>query len=544
MSRFGFYIFWVALVWCLVGCNANSPIIERDTEQPATAWGANLLPGIPQNPAAKNATEAGSHVFTVFDMVDYRYASWNSNVLSLELQKFAYSIVSFNLGTSNPTDISVDGTLSGMWLAVSDYDRGGWHFLGEHSAPQSHDISDGNYKSPTGWIYFALVCPGGASADVTTTLDFDTVPPTEFDPPVWQDGVGIKSLDTSSHWPMIEWYPAVDAESPPVTYLIYYALQTEGIDWDTPYVTVPAQFTSTSIFIDEDTELCDYGVRAMDAQGNVTENTNLLSGTIVESMAFPFYDWVPGDKLVMTWDDPTADNMFVLIGPHYLEGWPGEPDLLDGLVDFSDPSPISGVAEVWATPLETAPEGGYLVEGHMGSWNLNHPETFSYSLYDSDEILKVHLGNYTIDSGGTMADLFYLRNGVSTWPQRELWEAGDRLEVTWDDPAVNVDLWVMSPSWMYGFPAHPEDLAGQIDFSQPSEESGEAVEWAELAAGGELGVYDFSIGWESSGEPDPGTFVVTWTLYDNEGGVRLGPGTAEISSDWGSVYPLFWLDRE
>ena len=286
------------------GCAPNRSIPPGDNTGPPPISLAQMLPGLPDSPVGRSAAEAGSHVFVEADEISSQGAIWTGDVLSLELAGFSYSIIGFNLGTSAPVNIGVGGTLNGMWLAVSDYGTGGWHFLGGvHNAPQVHDLTGGNYQSPTGWIYFALVCPDGASADVTTTLDYETPPQTDFEPPVWQGGMGIKSLDTNYFHVTIEWYPAVDTESPPVTYLIYWAEKSTGINWDNPQLTVSAGFTSTSFFIDENPVLRDYGVRARDALGNMTDNTNFMFGSIPWTTSYPIFDWVPGDKVLMTWDD-------------------------------------------------------------------------------------------------------------------------------------------------------------------------------------------------------------------------------------------------
>lgn len=546
MSRYALGLFSLGVIIWLAGCGWSLGYDTKDSNQSVSQWGAGLLPGLPQNPVARAAAEAGSRVFTRTDQLTREWANWEGDVLSLDQDNFAYSIVYYNLGTNEPVSIDLAGTLNGLWLAVSDYNTGGWHFLGgAHNSPQTHDLTDGNYKSPTDWIYFALVCPIGASADVTSTLEYVPFTPTELDPPEWEGEVGIKSLDTKYFDVAIEWYPAVDAESPPVTYLIYYAENSAGINWDNPQLTVPAGFTSTTFGIDENTVFRDYAVRAQDAQGNITANTNFLSGSIPWEYTLPIFDWVPGDKMVMTWDDPAMDSYFWLIGPHWLEGTQEDPWELEGLVEFSELSGNSGVEEVWAKLLGTAPQGGYLVEAYMGAWGTSTCTTYTFSILDSEGAFKTHLVNYTIDPGTIMGgDMFYLRNGPLTWPQDEVWQTGDRLEITWDDPAVNVDLWVETPIAQHGSPEYPDELIGKIDFSQSSEDSGEAVEWAQLAEGGDLGSYLLSIQWMDEGGPDPGNFDVTWTLYDSEGGVRLGPGTAEISSDWGDVWRMFWLDME
>ena len=216
---------------------------------------------------------------------------------------------------------------------------------------------------------------------------------------------------------------------------------------------------------------------------------------------------------------------------------------LEGLVEFSGLSGDTGVEEVWATLLDPAPLGGYLLDARMGMWGLEHSVTYSFNLLDSSGALKTHIANYTIRPNVIVgADICDLRNGPLTWPQDETWQTGDRLEITWDDPTVNMDLWVAAPGYQSACPTFPEDLVGKVDFSPSSEDSGQAIEWAQLAAGADSGHHLFRIQLMGVGGSD--NFDIVWTLYDSEGGLRLGPGTASVRNNWGEVTHFFWLDKE
>jgi hypothetical protein len=98
-------------------------------------------------------------------------------------------------------------------------------------------------------------------------------------PPVWTGGQpdgGIKSVEIHTDYAFITWYNAVDLISPPVRYFLYWAPTNEGIDWAAPqYVT---QGTTTRVIAPLTADVSyDFAVRAVDAVGNVTVNTNTIT---------------------------------------------------------------------------------------------------------------------------------------------------------------------------------------------------------------------------------------------------------------------------
>lgn len=531
----------LAILGGLTGCGSNEVPPNHRLEPPA--WN---LPNPPQGalPSRDTATTV-IHEFYGTDQVVGAGASWELTELTLQPDGLTYSIVGTNVGENEPRTAMVGGSLSGLWLAVSDYDTGTWHWLGGgHDEGWTEELPAGGWVNEMGEIYFAAVCPDGAQAQVTLTFTSETPPPTDIDPPVWELGdEGISSVDTSVlATPVIEWYPATDVESPPVTYLIYFAPTTNGIDWEDPQLLVSAEFTSTSFFTTEDPSSYDYAVRARDAAGNVTTNQNFISSPQYEYFKLPIVDWEAGDRFEMSWLDESVDSMPVLIGPGYLEGWPGEPDMLEGIVEFSPDSADSGLALEWARLLEDAPAGPYFVELHMGHYSSAIGETYTMKLFDASDSLKQDLGNFTVEPNSTVGlDYIYLRHGAQSWPQDDSWEAGDRLEITWDDAGIDLSLFVEDPMYRQGSPAYPQDLDGLLEFSADSEDSGEAVEWIKLLDTADGGLYTFWIdGWGSDIVPDP--LPVTVTLYDSDDQPKSAPCSAETYQDYPEVYPLYWLD--
>lgn len=100
-------------------------------------------------------------------------------------------------------------------------------------------------------------------------------------PPAWQGAPGIQSASPGNGKVLIGWTPAVDTESPPVTYLLYWAESSLGINWNTPQQQIPEG--TTSFLVEGLTNDVEYvfGVRAKDSASppNVTTNTNTLTAT-------------------------------------------------------------------------------------------------------------------------------------------------------------------------------------------------------------------------------------------------------------------------
>jgi hypothetical protein len=101
----------------------------------------------------------------------------------------------------------------------------------------------------------------------------------EKTPPVWTGGLpagGIKSAQIFADHAFITWYTAVDNISPPVRYYLYWAPSSTGIDWNNPQWVAYQVTTYTVPPLPPDVEY-DFAVRAVDAVGNVTMNTNMLT---------------------------------------------------------------------------------------------------------------------------------------------------------------------------------------------------------------------------------------------------------------------------
>ncbi|MBN2080924.1 fibronectin type III domain-containing protein [bacterium] len=142
----------------------------------------------------------------------------------------------------------------------------------------------------TTWSAPALISPDSAHYLAVTAL-YGTVesaysnvyyfdPDAETDPPTWTGGgTGIKAVTPGTAQVLVEWYEATDAESPPVTYLVYWD-EAGDFDWGTANVetvNAPALTTTVGGLVNNTDYM--FGVRCRDSLGNQDANTETLIAT-------------------------------------------------------------------------------------------------------------------------------------------------------------------------------------------------------------------------------------------------------------------------
>ncbi len=136
---------------------------------------------------------------------------------------------------------------------------------------------------------------------------------TDFTPPVWTSSVGVTSAVAGDGQVTVGWGEATDADSPPVTYLLFYALVSDGIDWGTPQATFPAATRSTVVGSLVNGEQYVFGVLAQDssANQNKTANTNTLTATPQAVGPSPFPFGLPPDGQQEVTAFPITDSAIV-----------------------------------------------------------------------------------------------------------------------------------------------------------------------------------------------------------------------------------------
>lgn len=287
--------------------------------------------------------------------------------------------------------------------------------------------------------------------------------------------------------------------------------------------------TGASIFQPTETELAEYKDDYRPLQFNQdTGWLEMLEATGVPgSDPYPYsLDWTIGDRMIATWDDPDVDLKLIVVDPSYNEGWPGYPDELAGVIEFSEDSQTSGSAVEWARLLAGAPVGTYtamLNYSGTGTADLH----VALELQDETNATIQDMGTITISPGSEhdIADLFY-DDGSSVE-----WAPGDYLQISWTDANAEFDLFVTDPNDNTGLPGSPEMLSGKVEFSPDSAESGEQVEWAKLLIGGDYGYYDIDIWyWDYAGTP-PATLDVAVQLFDSGDALKHDFGAVTFNGD-------------
>ena len=215
--------------------------------------------------------------------------------------------------------------------------------------------------SPDEGHYFAVTANyGTVESDYSNIFYYD--PTAETDPPEWQGGTGIKAVDPGDGQVTVEWYTAVDSESPPVTYLVYYQ-ETASFDWSTASVmSQPAAVTEASVTGLTNGTSYTFGVRARDSVGNTDDNDHTLAAT-------PVTGETPVDSGV--WGTPEVVDDGGTI-PEQVVGWFTGIDVRNtdgtvGVAHFNKTSQDLMYSEltdgslVWTTETVTA-------QGEIGTW--------------------------------------------------------------------------------------------------------------------------------------------------------------------------------
>jgi len=115
--------------------------------------------------------------------------------------------------------------------------------------------------------------------------------PDDFTPPEWTNQTGIISATPGDGQVNVTWGEATDAESSPVTYMLWVEEAAVGIDWGSaPQATYPAgTLAATVSSLTNDVEY-EFGIRARDTSVNLntTTNTNTLMATPTGTPESPY----------------------------------------------------------------------------------------------------------------------------------------------------------------------------------------------------------------------------------------------------------------
>ncbi len=165
----------LALLALAPGCQppTSAPGLPAGANNAAPAFDAATLPAPPAGPTgAVRVVSDYSYQFT--DEHASEGATWVGDHLQLGGTGLSYAILGSLAGGQQVRAVALDGTCSGLWLGVGDYDRKAWHWqAGPLNTAGTHNLPPLQMFNLSGEMYIALVCPEGASADVAITLLID-----------------------------------------------------------------------------------------------------------------------------------------------------------------------------------------------------------------------------------------------------------------------------------------------------------------------------------------------------------------------------------
>jgi len=199
--------------------------------------------------------EPGDHGFRVTfgTAVDAQSPPVRYRVYFSKSTHITYDTAPFIETDSSPFSIVGMGNNSAYTVAVRAID----------SADRYDPPISPNEEKNTVTLY---VTPSSTAGDVT--------------PPEWDDTVGVVHIMPGEGSMRVEFGPASDADSPPVTYTVYYQ-EGGAVDFtaDTQSVEVDTHFPPTFVTGLTNAQQYTFVVRARDAAGNEEKNTAALTAT-------------------------------------------------------------------------------------------------------------------------------------------------------------------------------------------------------------------------------------------------------------------------
>jgi len=481
------------------------------------------------------------HVFDVFDVVASQGATMSGQTFALQGEGFSYVVVGVKTGGFKPDKVSMWGTMTGLRLAVADYRRGCWQWLGGPYGGASHaeglevQVTASAALGPQSGFFLALVCPEGASADLSW-VDVKVAPDT--DPPQWLGTPGVAWVGSGHLHVKLGWSEAFDAVSPPVTYLIYCAPSASGIDLSSPAKEVSGTTSSWVLGLENGTSY-DIAVRARDAVGNTTTIGTVMRATPSDEGRMLELPIEPGDKIELSWTNPAANVDLMMMDQNARIASPRDPVEMQDTFGFSEDSLTSGLPYESAELLPTAPTMLYTLSLFNDYLSPPGQELVSVRVLDSSGALKYDLSQYPVDAG---LDMWYvdLRFFDPTRLVHADWQPGDRLEATWGDVDDSIMLTVRAPDGRIDPSMWGEDPTGWFAFYEPPYPPVTPLDWAKLLPIAPAGDYLISIDYIIYG-PIPAPIEVK--LYDSVGTLKQDLGTCNADDQLGfEDYALLHCD--
>jgi hypothetical protein len=180
-------ILWVGISTLLTlaiiaSCGGSAAKLGAPEANESAGLGATVpvtgnLPGLPQAGWPARATAAAvPYQFGVGDVYDSELTSFDGNDLVLPRAGMAWAILGADGAGEMPTALDLAGTCDGLYLAISDYSRGCWHWLGgPYNGPAAIPLPSGEWCNGSGAFYVAVVCPDDAEGRITLAATLTAV---------------------------------------------------------------------------------------------------------------------------------------------------------------------------------------------------------------------------------------------------------------------------------------------------------------------------------------------------------------------------------
>ena len=238
------------------------------------------------------------------------------------------------------------------------------------------------------------------------------------------------------------------------------------------------------------------------------------------------------DAITLAADTEQSAFQGSVIGAYEPFGSEGSRDLRDFLQQYREASGNTGIQCRIDSIL---PQLDACVVHHA---EFEEPRTTGISIwlpdswYFSDEYQAAYDTLAFDDATGWLAMLqaIGVPGGGGDWPVYTDWTAGDQIVVSWDNPELLLDPVVYDPNWNWGSPGAGEDLAGEVEFSQDSSQSGTAEEWARLLATAPFGSYSMDL--EYSDPEGPNQVTVHLVQLDEAGVLKQDFGELTVYYDY------------
>jgi hypothetical protein len=405
---------WLLVVLFACSC-AAAPVSAPGSSGGSQQLSGAKLPALPPTGAAvKRVSDTAYYDLQPEDVVDSQGVEHWDMGFDFSDEDDSYAIFGLDPGEKIPARLDVDAYCLDLWIAVADYDKGCWRFLGRdglHTCGMV-ELSDGvtlpqGMLSGDGKFYLLLFSPKGYSVGEALLRLYLRDGAGDNEPPQWSGAPGVKSVEFDEYGANIAW-DAADDPSGVAYYAVFVAPAECGINYSAPCVYELGDATSSYVMFPDEGYTFIVDIQAIDSLGNATPVNTPFEFSFPDT---PEADMLlaevfPGDKVVLTWDDPAVDCGFYLAAPNMDEADPAMFGEFNGRSFItSQDSLVSGVAEEWVQ-LRANPPGG-VYEFDLVAHDLSGAtQSVHAAILTPDGTLRRDLGDYVFTQAGSTIAMY------------------------------------------------------------------------------------------------------------------------------------------